>query len=340
MSHQATTDGQSIEANPRPHANHAVLPDSKHAFLDGLAAALEGRGCTVGRACADKLPFAAFMEGAGMVVLEPSAAASVEATWMAMTERAPAEMPVCAILLPIERRAELGAWLAAGFEEALFVDDDPALAAARLHGRLLGRAVHHSLATLDPLTGLVTREVFFARLDPSVRLSSRASMPMAVTVLDLDGFRALEDKHGREVARRVLCDIAAHLESCLRRSDTIARLGDDRFGLILHRITAFEARRLLYKLWKSTGLSNQTLEVLGDGDGHVTFTAGVAVFPGDASSGDELYTRASLALDVARATGQRRVQLYSETAGDSGTQVHGTDLRYHRVQDSGRDEPE
>lgn len=340
MTRQDPISGTAIQADPPTHANHAVLPESANGFVGELAAALAARGCTVSREAANKLALTAFMQGAGMVVLEPSAEATVEQTWLAMTERAPAEMPICAVLLPVGRRAELGLWLAAGFEEVLFADDAPEVAAARLHGRLQGRAVHHSLATLDPLTGLVTRAVFLARLDPSVRLSSRASMPMAVAILDLDGFRPLERKHGREVARLVLRDVAAHLESCLRRSDTIARLGDDRFGLILHRITAFEARRLLYKLWKSIGLTNATLEALGAADGQVTFTAGVAVFPGDASNGDELHTRASLALDVARATGQRRVQLYSETAGDSGTQVHGTDLRYHRVQKSERGEPE
>ena len=202
------------------------------------------------------------------------------------------------------------------------------------------RGVRHSLASRDPLTGLPTQQVFFSRLDPTIRLSSRATMPMAVAVIDMDGFIAIEREKGREVARALLIDMAEHLQATLRRSDTVARLGDDRFGLILNHITPFEARRLLYKLWRSLGLRPETLERLGATAGRVTFTAGVATFPGDSSDGQELFTRAEIALDVARTTGHRRVLLYSETCGDSGIATHGTDLRYHRVQSGSRDEPE
>jgi len=193
---------------------------------------------------------------------------------------------------------------------------------------------------LDPLTGLVTHRVFLARLDPTVRLASRASLPMAVAVVDMDGFRDLERRRGRAVVRMLLSDVSRQLERVLRRSDTVARLGDDRFGLILHHITAFEARKLLYKLWRSMTPGPEGLELAGPQDGKLTFTAGVAVFPGDSSDGTELYTRAEIALDVARATGQRRVLLYSETSGDAGQTTGSTDLRLHRVGNGRRDKPE
>jgi diguanylate cyclase (GGDEF)-like protein len=137
-----------------------------------------------------------------------------------------------------------------------------------------------------------------------------------------------------------LIDVARHLQAALRRSDTVARLGDERFGLILNQISAFEARRLMYTLWRSLSWSEETVGLVGELAGQVTFTAGVAVFPGDATDGPELLTRAEIALDVARATSQRRVLLYAETCGDSGVDVHGTDLRWHRVQSAAREEPE
>ena len=71
------------------------------------------------------------------------------------------------------------------------------IVATRLIGRARSRSVQHHLATLDPLTGLVTQTVFHSRLGPTVRLSSRASMPMAVAVIDMDGFRDLERRRGR-----------------------------------------------------------------------------------------------------------------------------------------------
>jgi diguanylate cyclase (GGDEF)-like protein len=258
-----------------------------------------------------------------------------------MCERAPQRMPAVSVLMPDSSPDEVEECLAAGFDEVFSLRSDPARAAARLIGRARSRDVHHSLAAVDPLTNLVTRGVYFSRLDPTVRLSSRAGMPMAVAVLDLDGFRALEGRVGRDVVRDLLRDVADHLRRVLRRSDTVARLGDDRFGLILHHITAFEARKLVYQIWRSLTVRPETLERVGPGAGRITFTAGVAVFPGDSADGRELYTRAEIALDVARATGHRRVLLYSETSGDAGEgSIGSTDLRYHRTGAGGRDDPE
>ena len=324
--------------SPTPRHDVAVLPKGGSPWLDELKDALIDRGIQVQWAETATLPFDAFLAGASIVVQEPGEM-GVDEAWLRMCERAPRAMPVTAVLIGEGPLDSQDPWFTAGFDEVLTPDSDPALAATRLVGRARSRSVAHHLATLDPLTGLVTHAVFHSRLDPTVRLSSRASMPMAVAVLDMDGFRQLERERGREVIRLLLKDFSAHLVRVLRQSDTVARLGDDRFGLILHHITAFEARKLLFKLWRGAAPSASTAELLDD-PFRLSFTAGVAVFPGDSSDGGELYTRAEVALDVARASGQRRVLLYSETSGESGEAVGGTDLRYHRVSSFQRDEPE
>lgn len=327
--------------SPASRPDLAMLPETAPPEVDALAAALARAGFEISRAPKADLTYQVFVSGAAVVVLVPDAEATVAATWLEMCERAPTVMPVSAVWLA-GGAADCEAWLAAGFDEVIHAGSDPVEVAARLSGRVRSRGVHHQLATLDPLTELVTHRVFLARLDPTVRLSSRASLPMAVAVIDMDGFRDLERQRGRPLVRALLRDVSQQLESVLRRSDTIARLGDDRFGLILHHITAFEARKLLYKLWRSLAPSQEALEVGGGRalDQRLTFTAGVAVFPGDSSEGMELYTRAELALDVARATGQRRVLLYSETSGDAGCATGSTDLRLHRVGDGRRDKVE
>ncbi len=329
--------------SPVTLSTHAVLPAGIHPWFDALRAGLADHGFTVAEAQPGAEAFDAFLSGASVVVWEIEADATAQrigAAWLNACERSPTIMPVTALWTPSPDVAMVQRCIAAGFDEVFDLKSDPNVAAARLAGRTLARTVHHSLAARDPLTGLATQQVFFSRLDPTVRLSSRASMPMAVAVLDLDRMRRLETDRGREVVRLVLKDVAAHLQRVLRRSDTVARLGDDRFGLILHHITAFEARKLLFQLWKGLALEPETLEACGPEVERVTFTAGVAVFPGDSSDGMELYTRAEVALDVARATGQRRILLYSETAGDAGPVTGSTDLRYHRVQTATRSEPE
>ncbi len=325
--------------SPAPRLDLAALPDGGPPYMEALAAALAKAGFEITRAPAEQLPFEAYLSGASVVVVTPKTDDTVAAMWLQMCERAPVQMPVSAVWLA-DGQQDCERWLAAGFDEVLCDDSPPEVVAARISGRVSSRSVQHSLATLDPLTGLVTHRVFLARLDPTVRLASRANLPMAVAVVDMDGFRDLERRRGRQVVRTLLQDVSKQFEQVLRRSDTVARLGDDRFGLILHHITAFEARKLLYKLWRSMTPSSEGLELAGPQDGKLTFTAGVAVFPGDSSDGMELYTRAEIALDVARATGQRRVLLYSETSGDAGRATGSTDLRLHRVGDGRRDKPE
>jgi len=333
--------------SPGSRPDHAVLVDRSAslgedatAWLGELDQGLGKQGFTVERAPGEQCAFAAFISGAAAVVLAPEVGVPVADVWLSICDRAAKVLPTTVILLPDARAGEVPEWLAAGFDDVVAGRPDPVALAARIHARARSRPARHSLASRDTLTGLVTQNVFFSRLDPTIRLSSRASMPMAVAVIDMDGFVALEREHGRAIARALLIDVSEHLQNVLRRSDTVARLGDDRFGLILHHITAFEARRLLYKLWRSLTLRPETVELVGEGAKRVTFTAGVAVFPGDSSDSHELFTRAEIALDVARATGHRRVLLYSETCGDSGADVHGTDLRYHRVQSGLREEPE
>lgn len=318
---------------------HADAPQ-----LIRLAAAFAHRGLEVTIAGAD-WPQQAFALGAGLLVLLPGKEDSAARAWLALTERTCQVLPVAVAALSPSRLDEAAGWLAAGFDDALLLDpqaSDDALdtLAARSLARLRARGVRGDLALHDALTGLSTPPVFFSQLGPVARLASRTRQPLAVAVIDLDGFVALEQALGRDVAREVLRDVADHLRETLRRSDLIARLGDDRFGLILHHIGAFEARRLLHKLWKSLTVRKETADQMGPLAGKLTFTAGVAICPDNGSDGRELYTRAELALDVARATGQRRVLLYSEAAADSGLDLAGTDLRWHRTGDDGSREPE
>lgn len=326
---------------PQRRPDHAVIPDADTPWLQALDQALRVQGLTVERAPVAACAYAAYLSGASVVALAPAEDASLPDTWLSLCDRGAKILPASAILLPQERAAEASSWLEVGFDDVAVMEQTPADEfARRVVGRSRSRQMRRAMASVDALTGLPTLEVFTARLDPNIRMSSRGSVPMAVAVLDLDGLPAVERQRGRAGARSLLTDVARHLQAALRRSDTVARLGDERFGLILNQISAFEARRLMYTLWRSLSWSEETLGLVGELAGQVTFTAGVAVFPGDATDGPELLTRAEIALDVARATSQRRVLLYAETCGDSGVDVHGTDLRWHRVQSAAREEPE
>ena len=85
----------------------------------------------------------------------------------------------------------------------------------------------------DPLTGLPTHLLLRDRLAHALARAHRHERPVAVMLLDIDGFRAINDAFGFEAGDRVLAAVAARLNSTLRGGDTASRLGADEFGLLL-----------------------------------------------------------------------------------------------------------
>ncbi|QKK10708.1 MAG: diguanylate cyclase [Pseudomonadota bacterium] len=95
------------------------------------------------------------------------------------------------------------------------------------------RTTLEHLAQHDPLTGLANRRLLQEHLDRTLAGAARRNGIVAVLFIDLDGFKALNDKHGHDFGDWVLSEMAARLESALRRSDLAARIGGDEFAVIL-----------------------------------------------------------------------------------------------------------
>jgi len=89
------------------------------------------------------------------------------------------------------------------------------------------------MATHDPLTDLPNRRLFFDRLDHAIARAKRYGHKVALLFLDLDGFKALNDRFGHPFGDKVLKEVASRIRSCVRRSDTVARLGGDEFAVVL-----------------------------------------------------------------------------------------------------------
>lgn len=88
----------------------------------------------------------------------------------------------------------------------------------------------HALANADPLTGLANRRA----LATAIEELSGTSKPGIFAVLDLDGFKLINDRHGHDLGDRVLVIVARRLKHVVRASDTVARIGGDEFALLLN----------------------------------------------------------------------------------------------------------
>ena len=155
----------------------------------------------------------------------------------------------------------------------------------------LGRTIHYteSLALRDALTGLPNRTLLDDRVDQAFARSRRAGGSFALILVDLDGFKEVNDFRGHRAGDAVLKTIARRLESVVRASDTVARVGGDEF-VVLSLDAANEQQaaalvgRLRHALRRPYRVEGATIEI--------DASIGWALFPADGATPDELLARA------------------------------------------------
>lgn len=106
------------------------------------------------------------------------------------------------------------------------------------------------LAFHDSLTGLPNRALFHDRLENALRRAGRRSEPLVVVMIDMDGFKGINDSMGHHVGDAVLVEMARRIQASLRASDTCGRLGGDEFGILIEeadRAIAMKAVERLYE---------------------------------------------------------------------------------------------
>lgn len=163
-------------------------------------------------------------------------------------------------------------------------------------------------AERDPLTGLYNRSVLYEQLNRQVERSTRSGIPGALVVVDLDGFKDINDTLGHDAGDVLLESIGRRLGAALRASDIEVRLGGDEFALILPRVAdARTVERLVARLY-------ETLEApldLGRRRIRPAASMGVCMFPRDGTDPAELLKNADIALYQAKARGRGRHCFFS-----------------------------
>ncbi|GAA2384120.1 hypothetical protein Cme02nite_66770 [Catellatospora methionotrophica] len=166
------------------------------------------------------------------------------------------------------------------------------------------RATLTELAVRDPLTGLHNRRSFEERLNGALSQAGRTRSPVSLLMLDLDHFKAVNDRHGHPAGDQVLRTMAALLVRELRVVDVAARLGGEEFGVLLpgieHRDAVVVAERLRSAIARCPVMHGGAVI-------RVTASLGVVCWPEHGQAGDELLERADHALYRAKRAGRDRV---------------------------------
>ena len=157
------------------------------------------------------------------------------------------------------------------------------------------RALH------DPLTELPNRTLLSDRLEQAILSTQRTGVPTALMVLDLDGFKDVNDRYGHSVGDEVLHRIAGRLRDVgLRANDTVARLGGDEFAVVLPEVRTVEdatavAQRLVDAISRPLPSTSGVLRI--------GCSLGIAMAPEDTCDGELLLQRADVAMYLAKSRG-------------------------------------
>jgi len=158
----------------------------------------------------------------------------------------------------------------------------------RLNAELEHKAYH------DALTGLPNRALFADRLRQALARARRYRTRVAVLLIDVNGFKRINDTFGHDVGDTVLVEIARRIQGCLRQTDTAARWGGDEFSVILTDVRRPEdAARAVNHV---TAAFRPSIVVDGRRELHVTLSVGISLFPVDGVAPDELVRSADNAM--------------------------------------------
>jgi diguanylate cyclase (GGDEF)-like protein/PAS domain S-box-containing protein len=184
------------------------------------------------------------------------------------------------------------------------------------------------VANYDALTGLPNRRLFSDRLRQAIERTRRSQLSMAMCYLDLDGFKAVNDRHGHAAGDSLLVGVAGHIKEVLRAGDTLARLGGDEFVLLLSEVvSAQECSQVVERV-----LAAVRIPVLVEGQELViSASIGVSLFPEDDVDPDTLMRHADQAMYLAKQAGKNRFQMFDL---ESDRQVHQRMAHLARVQEA------
>jgi len=166
------------------------------------------------------------------------------------------------------------------------------------------------LSIHDGLTGLYNRHEFDRLLREEIKGTRRYNLPLSLLMLDVDHFKEINDTYGHQAGDKILCTIANLISREVRLVDHVARYGGEEFAIILAETSAADAQATAERIRKT--LSNHVITVSQGDKLNLTASIGIAAFPEDAGTEEELIFAADKALYAAKNAGRNQVKRFSK----------------------------
>jgi diguanylate cyclase (GGDEF)-like protein len=172
------------------------------------------------------------------------------------------------------------------------------------------------LAHYDQLTGLANRTRLQDRLHQAILRAQRHKQKIAVFMVDIDHFKRINDSLGHADGDALLTAVGKRLLSCVRETDTIARMGGDEFVVVMPDFTSLEdVKRCGLQIVNSAARPI----TIGDREINMTVSVGLCIYPDCGLEADQLLKNADAATYVVKDTGRNGLQIFTESMIEEST---------------------
>ncbi|MEA5416233.1 sensor domain-containing protein [Synechococcus sp. BA-132 BA5] len=175
--------------------------------------------------------------------------------------------------------------------------------------RRLAKEQIERLAFFNPLTGLANRTLLQDRVQNGLDLAKRSQRPLALLFLNIDNFKLVNDNLGHDMGNRVLLEVAKRLKPILGDADTLSHTGGDDFVVVLPDSDITATRGVAERLRQAIAQPYR----LGPDPLFLTASVGIAHFPDDGTTPEQLMSNATTALNQVKLAGRNDLQFFTRS---------------------------